>query len=339
LVSPMLSPSPPLYRASRKDETAKEADVRKQPAATAHRPRPTDEENRERMLVGVPVSGRRLEAAGVSTMVLEAGDGPPIVLLHGGIETGGVYWAPVIAPLTKEHRVIVPDSPGLGASEPLDRLDAAAFSAWLADLIRSTCSQKPVLVAHSLNGSLAARFATEAAGGLIERLVLCGSPAIGRYHMPPGLILTAIRFSVRPTERNNARFAEWAFLDTARTRSRDPHWYDAFMAYGLSRGRNRDVKRTMRHLIKAGSKRIPDAGLRSIPVPVALIWGRHDRMVPIHLAEEAHRRFGWPLHVIEDAGHVPHIEQPDAFVNVLRAAIGAGTEGGAAADSRARSWR
>jgi pimeloyl-ACP methyl ester carboxylesterase len=299
----------------------KEADVKDQRATTDDRSRPGDEALRERMLAGVPVSRRRLQAGGVSTMVLEAGDGPPMVLLHGGIETGGVYWAPVINQLAEQYRVIVPDWPGLGASVQLARMDAPGFSAWLADLIQQTCQQKPVLVAHSLNGSLAARFSASH-GDLIEHLVVGGAPGIQRYRPPLGFIVMAIRFSLHPTEKNATRFAEWALLDTARTRSLDPGWYDAFMAYGLSRGRVREVKRTMRQLVKAGMKEIGEGELQSIHVPVTLIWGRHDRMVPLRIAEAAHAALGWPLNVVEDAGHVPHIEQPDAFVQALAASVG-----------------
>jgi 2-hydroxymuconate-semialdehyde hydrolase len=316
-----------------RDRDGKEADVRNQGAATDDRSLSGDEELRERILAGVPVSSRRLEVGGVSTRVLEAGDGPPMILLHGGIETGGVYWAPVINQLAKRYRVIVPDSPGLGASVRLARMDATAFSGWLAELIRQMCSEKPVLIAHSLNGSLAARFAASH-GDLLQRLVLSGVPGIGRYRPPLGFVLTAIRFSIRPTEKNNDRFAEWAFLDTAQTRRLDPGWYDAFMAYGLSRGRVREVKRTMRQLVKAGTKRIPEAELRKIAIPAALVWGRHDRMVPLRFAEALNAKLGWPLHVIEEAGHVPHIEQRDAFLRSLRTAISAGTVGGAPADSR-----
>ena len=51
--------------------------------------------------------------------MLEGGDGPPIVLLHG---PGGnaAHWARVIGELAATHRVIAPDLPGQGASEPLD---------------------------------------------------------------------------------------------------------------------------------------------------------------------------------------------------------------------------
>jgi len=279
-----------------------------------------DDESRERLLAGIPVTERRLELAGISTAVLEGGEGPPMVLLHGGIETGGVYWAPVIPRLAESHRLVIPDVPGLGESEPFARLDAVAFAEWFEALLQLTCDEKPVLIAHSLDGSLAARFATQH-GDLLRGLVLYGAPGVGHYRLPLGLLVTAVRFSLKPSERNNARFADWAFLDPARTRRRDPAWYDAFMAYGLSRGADPQVKRTMRQLIKAGSKQISDAELQGIDVPVALLWGKRDRMVPVRIAELASSKFKWPLQLVDDAGHVPHIEQPDAFLDALRTAL------------------
>jgi pimeloyl-ACP methyl ester carboxylesterase len=283
-------------------------------------PRSTDQELRGRLLAGIPVTERRLDLAGVSTALLEGGDGPPMVLLHGGIETGGVYWAPVISRLAESYRVVIPDLPGLGETEPFAKLDAAVFAEWFTALLRMTCDEKPTLIAHSLDGSLAARFAAEH-GDLLRGIVLYAAPGIGHYRIPLGLMVTAIRFDLRPSERNNARFADWAFLDPARTRRRDPEWYDAFAAYGLSRGATPHVKRTMRQLINAGSKQIPDAALQGIDVPVVLMWGRRDRMVPLRIAELAGSKFGWSLHVVEDVGHVPHIEQPEAFVRALREAL------------------
>ena len=43
-------------------------------------------------------------------------------------------------------------------------------------------------------------------------------------------------------------------------------------------------------------------------------------MVPLRIAELASSKFGWPIHVVEDAGHVPHIEQPEGFLRALAAA-------------------
>ena len=100
---------------------------------------------------------------------------------------------------------------------------------------------------------------------------------------------------------------------------RDPDWYDAFETYTRSRARDPGVKRTMRRLIATGTKPIPDAELDRIDVPTTLLWGRHDRMVPLSIGEAAASRHGWPLHVIDRAAHAPHIEQPDAFVDTLAA--------------------
>jgi pimeloyl-ACP methyl ester carboxylesterase len=91
----------------------------------------------------------------------------------------------------------------------------------------------------------------------------------------------------------------------------------AGVAYTLSRARVPHVKRTMRHLIGTCTKQVPDDELRRIGVPTALLWGRHDRFVPLRLAEDAASRLGWPLHVLDASGHVPHIERPDAFLDAL----------------------
>jgi 2-hydroxymuconate-semialdehyde hydrolase len=257
-----------------------------------------------------------IRLGGVSTAVLEGGDGPPLVLLQGGIECGGAYWAPLLARLADRHRLVVPDLPGLGESEPFPRLDPAVFDDWLAALIDATCGEPPTLIAHSLDGSLAARFAARH-GDLIRSLVIYAAPGVGPYRMPFRLRVLAVRFGLRPTERNAERFDRFAFFDLDRARRRDPDWLRAFAEYTRSRASVRHVKRTMQQLVKAGTKQVPDAELRRIGVPTTLVWGRHDRFVPLSVAEDASGRLGWPLHVIDDAGHVPHIEQPEAFCAVV----------------------
>jgi pimeloyl-ACP methyl ester carboxylesterase len=277
-------------------------------------------EARQRLLAGLPASQRRVDAGGASTALLEGGAGSPLLLLHGGIECGGAYWAPVISRLVENHRVVVPDAPGLGESEPLARLDDETFARWLRELIRRTCEARATLVAHSLFGTLAACFAA-AHGDSLSRLVVYAAPGVGPYRMPIGLRIVAMRFALRPNQRSGERFERFALLDRERTRQRDPAWFDSFSAYALSRARVSHVKRTMSRLIKVGTQRVPDAELQRIRIPAALLWGRHDRMTPLRLAEAASTRLGWPLHVVDDAAHVPHIEQPDGFVDRLAEAL------------------
>jgi 2-hydroxymuconate-semialdehyde hydrolase len=272
------------------------------------------------MLAGLPVTERRLKLAGVSTVVLEGGDGPPLVLLHGGIESGGAYWAPVVSALAESHSLVVPDVPGLGESDPLARLGTAPFADWFAELVRSTCGEEPTVIAHSLLGNLAARLVA-GHGDILRRLVIYGAAGIGPYRMPLGLRVVALRFGVRPTERNAERFERRAFHDLDRARRRDREWFEAFSAYTRARSVVPHCKRTMRWLIANCTKEIPDADLRRIALPTALLWGRHDRFVYRGHAEAASARLGWPLHVIDDAGHVPHVEQPEAFLGALRAEL------------------
>lgn len=278
--------------------------------------------SRSILLAGLPVRERRPIIAGVATTLLEGGDGPPLILLHGGVEAAGAYWAPLIPALAQQHRVVVPDVPGLGESDAAAAgLSQAMFDKWFLGLLAATCDEPPALIAHSLTGALAARFAARHSDRL-RSLAIYGAPGVAKYRMPLGLLLAAIMFDLRPSLANQRRFLRWAFRDPVRTRSQHPQWFDAFDAYCVDRGRLPRVKRAMRQLVALGSARIPDAALRRISVPTVLVWGRHDRMVPLSVATAAAATLGWPLHVIEAAGHVPHLEQPDAFLGVLHTVLG-----------------
>jgi 2-hydroxymuconate-semialdehyde hydrolase len=98
-------------------------------------------------------------------------------------------------------------------------------------------------------------------------------------------------------------------------------WFDAFVGLTAARAREARVRRTMRTLLATGTARVADERLLTIHAPAGLLWGRHDRMTPLGLGEHASARLGWPLQVVEDAAHVPHIEQPDAFVAALDALV------------------
>jgi pimeloyl-ACP methyl ester carboxylesterase len=173
-----------------------------------------------------------------------------------------------------------------------------------------------VVVAHSLVGNYAARFAVGHAERL-ARLVIYAAPGIGPYRIPLGLRAVAIRYAVRPTARNAERFERYALLDRDATRARDVEWFDAFSTECLEKGKTRPVKRAMSRLLKFGAKRIPDSELARISAPVAVLWGRGDRMTPLSVAEVAVREHGWPMHVIDGAAHVPHLEQPERFLEPL----------------------
>ncbi len=283
--------------------------------------RPAGDEARERLLAEMPVTERRLDLAGVSTAVLEGGEGPPIVLLHG---QGGfaAMWGRVIPHLVGSHRVVAPDLPGLGRSEVrAGRLDASRAVAWLGDLIEQTCAEPPIIVGHSLGGSFAARFAIEQ-GDRVRRIVLVDSGSLGRFRPAPAVIVALLRFSTRPSPETHDRFLSRVLADPERARAGWGEHWAAFEEYHIDRAAQPSVGAANRQLLRRmGVRRIPPDQLRKIVVPVALIWGRNDRVMRFRIAEEASGRFGWPLYPIDDCGHVPHVECPDAFVDALHAAI------------------
>jgi len=273
---------------------------------------------RDRMLAGLPVAERRIRLAGVSTSLLEAGHATPLVLLHGGIESGGAYWAPVVEQLAEGHRLVMPDVPGLGESEPLAQPSMDAFGAWFHELLEATCDDRPALIAHSLAGALSARYAARN-GGSLRRLVIYAAPGIGPFRIPLGLLIRVVMFDLRPSEKNAERLDRFGFFDLDAARRRDRHgWIDAWSSYARERAAVPHVKRTMRWLIKTCTKEIPEAELRRIEVPTSLIWGSHDRFVPLALGERVSGRLGWPLRVIDNAGHVPHIERKEVFCDELQ---------------------
>ncbi len=195
-------------------------------------------------------------------------------------------------------------------------MDAATFGDWLAALLTLTCDEQPTLVAHSLPGNLVARFAARHRDAL-RRLVLVATPGLGRFGPPLGLLASAIRLNARPSQRNLERFSLWPYRDPQRTRTELGTWHDELDAYLLSRAAVGHVKRAMRELLRAARKPIPAAELHAITIPVALLWGSGDRMAPVSMAEVTSRDLGWPLRVIDEAGHLPHLEQPEAFAYAL----------------------
>jgi len=283
------------------------------------------EDLRERLLDDLPVTERRLPVAGVSTAVLEGGDGPPAVLLHGPGESS-FWWMRVVPDLVDTHRVIVPDLPGHGASTVTDdALDADLALAWLGELIDETCSEPPTVVGHLLGGAIAARFAS-GHDGRLRRLVLVDSLGLGRFLPSPRFAFGLIRFVVRPTDRAYHRFLDQCMIDRDGLIEGMGDDWEPFLAYNLERARTPSVKSAMRTLMKeVGVPRIPSEDLERITVPTSLIWGRDDRAIRLGTAERAASRYGWPLHVIDDAGDDPKLERPAAFLEALYEELGSRT--------------
>jgi pimeloyl-ACP methyl ester carboxylesterase len=278
---------------------------------------------RERLLTDLPVSERRLDVDGVETAVLEGGGGAPLVLLHG-VGSFAPEWGRVIPQLAQLHRIIAPDLPGLGESaRHAGRLDASAAVAWLENLIAQTCAETPIVVGHSVGGALAAHLAIQRRSS-VRRIVLVDCSSLGRFRPAPALVVALVRYGARPSPVSRDRFLRQVLADPERARTEWGERWAALEAYDIDQAMRSDADAATRELVlRIGARRIAPDQLRGIGVPVALIWGRADKLMRFRIAEKANERFGWPLYPIDDCGHGPHIERPEAFVEALKSATAA----------------
>lgn len=276
---------------------------------------------RQRLVDAVPLAESRVTLAGVSTAVLEGGEGPPVVLLHGQGESWAV-WLHTIRDLVGTHRVIVPDLPGHGESRVDEgRLDEDHVVRWLDALIDATCSEPPVVVGHLLGGGIAARHAASH-GDRVAHLVLVDTLGLVRFRPAISFALPMIQFLVHPTVASRDRLFDRCFVDRERTAAGFGDRWDDLADYALDRAQDPSVGAALRRLMpRVGVPAIGSERLARITTPTTLVHGREDLQVRLDVAERASRDFGWPLHVIDGAADDPAVEQPDAFVAALQTAL------------------
>jgi pimeloyl-ACP methyl ester carboxylesterase len=277
--------------------------------------------HRTRLLAGIPTPERRLEVAGISTAVLEGGEGRPVVLLH---EPGSfaAHWMRVIPALVAGHRVIAPDLPGHGASELGEGdLDGDRVLTWLGELLERCCDSPPALVGHLGSGSIAARFAARHPQRL-QSLVLADSFGLARFRPSPGFALALFRYVARPSARTYGGLMQRCTVDFDAVRAGMGELWEPFQAYTLDRARSPQGRAALRVVMRElAVPAIAPVELQRITVPTTLIWGRRDPVMRLRVAEAASERYGWPLHVIEDAADDPPMEHPEAFLDALSAAL------------------
>lgn len=278
-------------------------------------------ETRKRLLAGLPVIERRVQLHDVSTAVLEGGDGPPVLLLHG---PGGhaASWLRVIPNLVTSYRVIAPDLPGQGASRSLDGLfDADQTLGWLDDVINCTCTKPPALVGHALGGAIAARFAIDRREQL-SALVLVDSLGLAAFQPTPHFGQALKEFLSKPTVETHDHLWSYCAFNLEKMRHEMGEQWEWLKAYNLDRAQEPSLRAIQHRLMERfGMQAIPATDLMRTAVPTGLIWGRHDQATPLSVAEATHVRFGWPLRVIEHCADDPPLEQPEAFLHALRGAL------------------
>src|SRR6476661_9908840 len=128
--------------------------------------------------MSLPLTRETLVVHGHRLSYLRAGDGPPLLLLHG-IANNCETWAEVIPRLAESHTVIAPDLLGHGESDkPRGDYSIAAYANGLRDLTSVLDIEQATIVGHSLGGGIALQFAYQFPERC-ERLVLVGSGGLG----------------------------------------------------------------------------------------------------------------------------------------------------------------
>ncbi len=260
---------------------------------------------------------------GRSVSYAEAGTGPVLMLIHG-MGGSSENWRAVIEPLARDHTVIVPNLPGHGQSGPSGGdYSVGGLAAGLRDLLLILGHRRATLVGHSLGGGVAMQFAYQFPE-ILERLVLVSSGGIGPEVSPllraaslPGAgpfiaatapLMRALATRLQRAERGG-RPLSTDLIEVA-------HGY----AQLSDRQRRAAFLSTVRSVIGIGGQKVSavDRLYLAEAVPVLIIWGARDRLVPAHHAEHAHREIpGSRLEVFEGAGHLPQLEEPSRFVEVL----------------------
>ncbi|MEZ5076002.1 MAG: alpha/beta fold hydrolase [Solirubrobacterales bacterium] len=261
---------------------------------------------------------------GRSVAYAVAGDGPALLLIHG---LGGNFqnWQEVIEPLSRAHTVIAPDLPGHGSSAPGGGdYSVGALAASLRDLLVALGHDRVTLVGHSLGGGVAMQFAYQFPE-LTERLVLVSSGGLGPEVSPVlrAAALPGADAFIAATAGPGQTVGSWigSGLEAIGLRP-NADLAEVLRGYATltDPGRRAAFLATVRAVIGVGGQRVDarDRLYLAESMPVLILWGDRDRIIPAHHGADAHRHIPHSRYeVLEGVGHMPQIEAPLRFVSTL----------------------
>jgi pimeloyl-ACP methyl ester carboxylesterase len=261
-------------------------------------------------MADAPASADRLKVRDIALEVVRRGAGQPILALHGmqPIDPAARF----LDLLGRHAEIIAPSHPGFGDSPRPEDFDTVYDLVHLyLDLLESLPQRKVTLLGFSFGGWVAAEIAA-ACCHRVERLILVdpfGIKISGRE--TPDIV------DVFNTHPNTVREAEWH--DPTRFAPDFNSWDDAALVR-YARGRDALCQYGWKdYMFNPQLKR----WLARIAVPTLVLWGGSDRIVTPDYGHAYARLIpGARFAVIDNAGHHPEIEQPDAFADLVAGFIG-----------------
>ena len=254
-----------------------------------------------------------------------AGSGPAIVLVHG-ITSTSATWERVMPYLATRFTVIAPDLLGHGQSaKPRGDYSLGAYASGVRDLMVSLGHERATFVGHSLGGGVVMQLAYQFPERC-ERLVLVDSGGLGREvnfllraaTLPlsevvlPVLASTRLLDAGRGVGRLFGRLGLRAGTDMAELAKGHASLSDAESRAAFVH--------TLRTIVDPGGQRVnaSDRLYLAQNVPFMLVWGERDPIIPVRHGRAAHELVPTSrLEVFEDAGHFPHVDDPQRFLDVL----------------------
>jgi pimeloyl-ACP methyl ester carboxylesterase len=261
---------------------------------------------------------RHVAHAGARIRYLTAGEGSPIVLVHG---LGGAAsnWRLIAPALAEERRVIVPELPGHGRSGRLEAASLEPFAEAVLAVAHAEGAVPAPWLGHSLGGVVsihAAILRPEAVSGIvlaaaagISSASLRGEAVVTLIgYARPGRLLGRGRGAVARSRLARTLAFSWAAADPA---ALDPEVAEAFLA---GPPEHTDTLTAGRALVASDPRR----DLHLVTCPCLCLWGTNDTWVPLADGMEYARRLRAPLRTIADCGHLLIGERPDAVLRAVR---------------------
>ncbi len=281
------------------------------------------------MSVNPNVEERDVDVGGMSIRYLGAGEGPPLILLHGAGDNS-LDWRWVLPALARKHRVYAPDLPGSPDSAKLAAdYSPAFFERFVAAFVEALGIGRATFVGNSLGGLVALRLALSEPAR-VGALVLVDAAGLGRVVNPafnvvnvPGFAEAAIPLLRTPAGAYQRALGRTALLFAHPTRA-PREWLAEQCRLAQSSGYLEAHVTVLRALVSPfGQREVLLDRLPLLQTPTLVVWGEHDRVFPSSQAKQAVSRLrDGSLVLIPDCGHMPHIECPEPFLTSLERFLG-----------------